>query len=61
MREIEAIILIILLMMGLPDLLRRWRRGSLLYPAYLVAGILAGPLLGAEAARLLHEVGKFGF
>ena len=61
MREIEAFILVILLMMGLPDLLARWRRSSLLYPAYLVAGVLAGPLMGHDADVLLHKVGEFGF
>ncbi len=61
MREIEAFILVILMMMGLPDLLRRWRRSALLYPAYLLAGVVAGPLLTPDASRLLHEIGKFGF
>ena len=61
MREIEAFILVILMMMGLPDLLGRLRRSALLYPAYLLAGVVAGPLLTPDASRLLHEIGKFGF
>lgn len=61
MSKIELMVLVILALMALPDLLRRWRRSSLLYPAYVVVGLLLGPVLDEGALALAHNLGEFGF
>ncbi len=61
MNEIEIIVLVILLLMGIPDLCRKIGRPALAYVAYLLVGFVAGPVITADAKELLHAAGNFGF
>ncbi len=53
--------LLLVLLLGLPDFCRRIRRPGLLYPAYILAGVVAGALMDAGAIAVWREIGQFGF
>ena len=61
MTTIELFILIILLLLSVPDLCQRLGRPSLVYAAYLMVGLLLGPLLDVEVSKWLADIGRFGF
>lgn len=61
MNEIEIIICLILLFMGVPDLCRLLRRPSLAYPAFVVFGLLLAPIADADVRQMLVQAGQVGF
>lgn len=61
MTVLEAAVLVILMLLALPDFCRRIGRPGLLYPLYIVAGVVAGAFMHAEVRQVWREVGQFGF
>ncbi|MDR0533267.1 MAG: cation:proton antiporter [Verrucomicrobiales bacterium] len=61
MTPIEVTLFVILLLMIVPGICRKLGHASLIYPVYIVAGILFGALADSHAFSLLTEVGEFGF
>lgn len=61
MNEIEIIICLILLFMGVPDLCRMLGRPALAYPLFVVCGLLLAPLAESDVASMLRQAGEVGF
>ncbi|CAM2973139.1 cation:proton antiporter [Rariglobus hedericola] len=61
MNEIEIIICLILLFMGVPDLCRVLRRPSLAYPVFVLFGLLLAPIAHADVRQMLVQAGQVGF
>ena len=61
MTILEGAVLLILLLLALPDFCRRLERPGLLYPLYIVAGIVAGAFMGEAVRHVWREIGQFGF
>lgn len=61
MTILETAVFLILLLMALPDFCRRIHRPGLIYPLYIVAGIIAGAFMGEETRTVWREIGQFGF
>jgi monovalent cation:H+ antiporter-2, CPA2 family len=61
MTPIEVTLFVILLLMIVPDICLKLGHTSLIYPVYIVAGILFGALINGDAQSLLIQVGEFGF
>lgn len=61
MNNIEILIFLLLLFMGVPDLCRRLRRPALAYPIFVLFGLLAGPIVDAGAQTMLQQAGRIGF
>ncbi|MBI2927493.1 MAG: cation:proton antiporter [Verrucomicrobia bacterium] len=61
MSHIEVIICLLLLFMAVPDLCRKLGRASLIYPVFILIGVLLGPLANDEVSTMLHAAGKVGF
>lgn len=61
MNEIEIIICLILLFMGVPDLCRLLRRPALAYPIFVLFGLLLAPFANADVRQMLVHAGQVGF
>jgi Kef-type K+ transport system membrane component KefB len=61
MSDIEIIICLILLFMGVPDLCRLLGRPALAYPTFVVCGLLLAPLAESDVALMLIQAGQVGF
>lgn len=61
MRPLEIVVLVLLLLMGVPDLCRLLRRPALVYPVYVVIGMGVGFFCVPSAITLVQLVGGFGF
>ncbi len=61
MNEIEIIICLILLFMGVPDMCRMLGRPALAYPAFVICGLLLAPLAESDIASMLRQAGEVGF
>lgn len=61
MSNIEIIICLLLLFMAVPDLCRKLGRPALVFPAFVIFGLLLGPLANAPVATLLQQAGQVGF
>lgn len=61
MTILETAVLLILMLMALPDFCRRIHRPGLLYPLYIVAGLIAGAFMNDPVRHVWREVGQFGF
>jgi len=61
MNDIEVIIALLLLFMAVPDVCRRLGRPALAFPAFVVFGIVLGPLASAGVETMLHGAGVVGF
>ncbi|MCU0789310.1 MAG: cation:proton antiporter, partial [Verrucomicrobia bacterium] len=61
MNQIEAIIVLLLLFMAVPDLCRKLKRPALTYSAYVIFGIILGPWLDTGVSTMLNEAGHVGF
>jgi Kef-type K+ transport system membrane component KefB len=58
---VEAIIILLLLFMTVPDVCRKLRRPALTYSAYVLFGMALRPWLTDEVATMLTEAGSVGF
>ncbi|MDF9827976.1 Kef-type K+ transport system membrane component KefB [Ereboglobus sp. PH5-5] len=61
MNEIEIIICLLLLFMGVPDLCRWLKRPALVYPVFVVFGLLIAPLVDGPVKTMLVQAGQVGF
>ncbi|MDR2462578.1 MAG: cation:proton antiporter [Verrucomicrobiales bacterium] len=61
MTQIEVAIVVLLLLMIVPEICRRAGRAALVYPVYIVSGIVFGALSDGDAHQLLTQAGEFGF
>lgn len=61
MNPIELIICILLLLMVVPDLCRRFGRPALSYAVFVIGGILVEPLIEPEVALPFAQAGQVGF
>lgn len=61
MNEVEAIIVLLLLFMAVPDVCRKLKRPALMYSAYIIFGMVLGPWLHGDVATMLSKAGSVGF
>jgi Kef-type K+ transport system membrane component KefB len=61
MNSIEFIIILLLLFMAVPDLCRMVRRPALIYPAFVIFGLLLGPWTQSDAGTMIQQAGQIGF
>jgi Kef-type K+ transport system membrane component KefB len=61
MNEIEVIICLILLFMGVPDFCRWLGRPTLVYPAFVTFGLLLAPIAQHDVVLMLEQAGEVGF
>lgn len=61
MSDIEAIIALILLFMGVPDLCRKLGRPALIYPVFVLCGIALGMFADQGVRGMLIQAGNVGF
>ncbi len=61
MTLLEGTVFLLLLLLSLPGLCRRYRRPGLLYPAYIVAGAIAGAFMREAVIDSWREFGELGF
>jgi Kef-type K+ transport system membrane component KefB len=61
MNEIEVIICLILLFMGVPDFCRWLGRPTLVYPAFVAFGLLLAPIAQHDVVLMLEQAGEVGF
>jgi len=61
MNEVHAVIVLLLLFMAVPDVCRKLRRPALIYSAYVVFGVMLGPLLHTDVGTMLSQAGNVGF
>eukprot|EP00825_Cyclidium_porcatum_P049376 TRINITY_DN8519_c0_g1_i2.p1 TRINITY_DN8519_c0_g1~~TRINITY_DN8519_c0_g1_i2.p1 ORF type:complete len:409 (-),score=-44.63 TRINITY_DN8519_c0_g1_i2:5-1231(-) len=61
MNNIEIIISLLLLFMAVPGACRWLGRPALVYPAFVLFGLMLGPLANGDVKTMLHEAGVVGF
>lgn len=61
MSNIEIIICLLLLFMAVPDFCKKLGRPALVFPAFVIFGILLAPLANDRVASLLQQAGQVGF
>ena len=61
MNSIEIVVVLLLLFMAVPDVCRWLQRPALVYPAFVIFGLLLGPLLEPEVATMIIQAGEIGF
>lgn len=61
MNDIETTILLLLLFMSVPDACRKLGRPALAYSAYVLVGILLGPVIQPRVMTMLAQAGQVGF
>lgn len=61
MNGIEFIIILLLLFMAVPDACRLLRRPALIYPAFVIFGLLLGPWVQPGVATMIQQAGQIGF
>jgi Kef-type K+ transport system membrane component KefB len=61
MTGIELLVILLLLVMGVPDACASLRRPALAYPAFVIFGLLVGPMLRPEVSGMIQEAGQIGF
>ena len=61
MSNIEIIICLLLLFMAVPDVCRKLGRPALVFSAFVIFGILLGPLANVSVATMLQQAGQVGF
>lgn len=61
MNGIELLIILLLLFMAVPDLCRLARRPALIYPAFVVFGLLLGPWVQGDVGTMMQQAGQIGF
>lgn len=61
MSNIEFIIGLLLLFMAVPDLCRKLHRPALVFPVFILLGVVTGPMMNDEVRTLLRQAGQIGF
>jgi CPA2 family monovalent cation:H+ antiporter-2 len=61
MNHVEIIVCLLLLFMAVPDLCRKLGRPAFAYAAFIVFGLLLGPIVSPEVAVMLKGAGEIGF
>lgn len=61
LNNIETIIFLLLLFMGVPGLCRKFGRPALGYPVFVLIGLVIAPLVGIGVKTMLTEAGQLGF
>jgi Kef-type K+ transport system membrane component KefB len=61
MSNIEVLVILILLFMGVPDLCRKLARPALAYPIFILFGLAIGPVVEPGVATMLKQAGRVGF
>jgi Kef-type K+ transport system membrane component KefB len=61
MTLLEGSIILILLLLAMPGVCRRMGRPGLLYPAYIIAGALAGVAIPENVTEVWRQLGQLGF
>jgi Kef-type K+ transport system membrane component KefB len=61
MSNIEVLVILILLFMGVPDLCRKLARPALAYPIFILFGLAVGPVVEPGVATMLKQAGRIGF
>lgn len=61
MSQLEVIIVVLLLLMSIPDLCRRFGRQALTFLVYILFGVCGLPFLADGTRDVLSGVGHFGF
>jgi Kef-type K+ transport system membrane component KefB len=61
LNNIEIIICLLLLFMGVPDLCRKLGRPALGYPTFVVMGLCLAPLVNVPVQTMLQQAGEVGF
>jgi Kef-type K+ transport system membrane component KefB len=61
MSNIEIFIALLLLFMVVPDFCGKLGRLALVFPAFVIIGLILRPFTGAEVAKLLSAAGEIGF
>lgn len=61
MTSLELLVVLLLLAMTVPDACAWLGRPALAYPAFVIFGMLVGPLLRPQVGTLLQEAGEIGF
>lgn len=61
MNNIEVIICLVLLFMAVPDVCRKIGRPALAFSAFVVFGVLLGPVVSGDVRSMLQQAGQVGF
>jgi len=61
MNSIEIVVVLLLLFMAVPDACRWLKRPALVYPAFVIFGLLCGPLVQPEVGTMIQQAGEIGF
>ncbi len=61
MNSIETIICLILLLMGVPDLCRKFGRPALANAFFVIFGLLLEPLVQTDVRTMVEQIGEVGF
>jgi len=61
MNNIEVIICLVLLFMAVPDVCRKIGRPALAFSAFVVFGVLLGPMVSGGVQSMLQQAGQVGF
>jgi Kef-type K+ transport system membrane component KefB len=61
MNSIEVIVILILLFMAVPDACKWLRRPALVYPAFVIFGLVISPFVPPEVSTMLQQAGEIGF
>ncbi len=61
MNNIEVIICLVLLFMAVPDVCRKIGRPALAFSAFVVFGVLLGPMVSGGVRSMLQQAGQVGF
>jgi Kef-type K+ transport system membrane component KefB len=61
MNSIETIICLILLLMAVPDLCRKFGRPALANAVFVIFGLVLEPLVNADVTTMVQQAGEVGF
>ncbi|MEO6876566.1 MAG: cation:proton antiporter, partial [Opitutaceae bacterium] len=61
MTSIELLVVLLLLVMAVPDVCAWLKRPALAYPAFVIFGLMVGPLLRPAVSDMIKEAGEIGF
>lgn len=59
--SIEIIVALLLVFMAVPDACRWFRRPALIYPLFVIIGLLLRPLATDDVSTMIREAGQIGF